>query len=162
MPAADAARFTEEVTAVTVKILSDNPQIKSDYEAARRELALTASLLYDQYFVAARSLEINAQHIELMRAVRSGATAQYESGRGSAQDALQAELELAHMEHDAAVLASQRRLTAARLNELLHRPPEAPLPPPPATLQRRGEQAQPPGQLHKKITLGGCQLHGVG
>jgi outer membrane protein TolC len=107
---------------------------KSDYELARRELALTASLLYDQYFVAARSLEINAQHIELMRAMRSGATAQYETGRASAQDPLQAEFELTHMEHDAVILASQRDVTVAQMNELLHRSPEEPLPPPPKEL----------------------------
>jgi outer membrane protein TolC len=107
---------------------------KSDYEAARRELALAASLLYDQYFVAARSLEINAQHIELMRAMRSGATAQYETGHASAQDPLQAEFELTHMEHDAIILASQRDVTVAEMNELLHRGPEEPLPPPPKEL----------------------------
>ena len=47
---------------------------RSDYEAARRELALTASLLYDDYFVDVRSIEINAHHVELMRShARRGA-----------------------------------------------------------------------------------------
>jgi outer membrane protein, heavy metal efflux system len=103
---------------------------KSDYEAMRRELALSALVLYDQYFVAVRAIEINARHVELMRVMRSAATAQLEAGRGSLQDPLQAEAELAHMEHDAAVLASQRDVTVAQMNELLHRPPELPLPPP--------------------------------
>jgi cobalt-zinc-cadmium efflux system outer membrane protein len=107
---------------------------KSDYEAARRELALTASLLYDEYFVAARSLDINAQHVELMRAMRAGALAQFEAGRASAQDPLQAEFELTHMEHDAVILASKRDVTVAQMNELLHRAPELPLPPPPKDL----------------------------
>ncbi|HXN30571.1 MAG TPA: TolC family protein [Polyangiaceae bacterium] len=107
---------------------------KSDYEAARRELALTASLLFDEYFVAARSLDINAQHVELMRTMRAGALAQFEAGRASAQDPLQAEFELTHMEHDAVILASQSDVTTARMNELLHRPPERPLPPPPKDL----------------------------
>jgi outer membrane protein TolC len=103
---------------------------KSDYEATRRELALTACLLYDDYFVAARSLEINEQHVDLMRAMRAGAIAQFESGRASAQDPLQAEFELTHMEHDAVILASKRDITIAQMNELLHRAPELPLPPP--------------------------------
>ena len=107
---------------------------KSDYESMKRELALTALVLYDQYFIAARSLEINAHHIELMRAMRDGATAQFSAGRGSAQDALQAESELAHMEHDTAILRSQRDVTVAQMNELLHRAPELPLPPPPSEL----------------------------
>ena len=103
---------------------------KSDFEAMRRELALTAALLYDDYFVDVRSLEINAAHISLMRELKAGALAQFESGRGSAQDPLQAEAELTHMEHDAVILASERDVTVAQMNELLHRDPEQPLPPP--------------------------------
>jgi cobalt-zinc-cadmium efflux system outer membrane protein len=108
--------------------------MRSDFEATRRELALTAALLYDEYFVVARSIEINAHHIDLMRELKAGALAQFESGRGSAQDPLQAEAELTHLEHDAVVLASQRTITVAQMNELLHRDPELPLPPPPKDL----------------------------
>jgi outer membrane protein TolC len=107
---------------------------KNDFEAMRRELALTAVGLYDQYFVAVRSIDINVEHVELMRAMRGGATAQFESGRGSAQDPLQAESELAHMERDTAVLSSQRDVVMAQMNELLHRDPGEALPPPPTEL----------------------------
>jgi outer membrane protein TolC len=107
---------------------------KLDYESLRRELALTAVLLYEQYFVATRALEINAAHLQLMGAMRDAAVAQFSSARGSAQDALQAEVELAHMEHDAVVLATEREVTTAQMNELLHRAPELPLPPPPPEL----------------------------
>jgi outer membrane protein, heavy metal efflux system len=107
---------------------------KSDYEATKRELALTALTLYDQYFVATRSLEINQAHIELMRAMRDSANLAFASGRGSAQDSLQAESELAHMEHDGVILASERELVAAQMNELLHRAPRLPLPQPPKDL----------------------------
>ena len=107
---------------------------KSDYEAMKRELALAAVVLYDQYFIAARSIEINAHHVELMRAMRDAATAQFQAGRASAQDPLQAEAELAHMEHDTAILAAQRDVTVAQMNELLHRAPELPLPSPPLEL----------------------------
>lgn len=107
---------------------------KSDYESTQRDLALMAVNLYDQYFVAYRSLQINAEHVELMRAMRDAAIAQFSSGRGSAQDALQAEAELAHMDHDAVVLAAQRDVLVAQMNELLHRSPEQPLPPPPDVL----------------------------
>ncbi len=107
---------------------------RSDFESIQRDLALTALNLYDRYFVAQRSLEINAQHVELMHALRDAATAQLSSGRGSAADALQAGVELAHMEHDAVTLASERDVVAAQMNELLHRAPGEPLPPPPRTL----------------------------
>lgn len=107
---------------------------KNDFEAMRRELALAAVGLYDEYFVATRSLDINAEHIDLMRALRGGATAQFEAGRGSAQDPLQAESELAHLERDAAVVASRRDIVVAQMNELLHRAPDEALPPPPKEL----------------------------
>ena len=107
---------------------------RSDFESTRRELALTAIVLYDQYFVAVRSLAINAQHVELMRAVRGGAVAQFESGRGSAQDPLQAESELARLERDQAMLGAARDVVTAQMNELLHRAPGDPLAPPPAEL----------------------------
>jgi len=103
---------------------------RSDFEATRRELALTATLLYDDYFVAARSLEINGEHVALMRQMKAAALAQLEAGRGSMQDPLQAEAELAHMEHDAVTLESGRAVTVAQMNELLHRDPDLPLPPP--------------------------------
>jgi outer membrane protein, heavy metal efflux system len=107
---------------------------RSDYEAARRELALSASLLFDDYFVAVRSIEINAHHVELMRSMHAAAIAQFEAGRASAQDPLQAEFELTHMEHDTIILASKRDVTVAQMNELLHRDPELPLPAPPKDL----------------------------
>jgi outer membrane protein TolC len=103
---------------------------KNDFEATRRELAMTAVSLYDQYFVTVRSLEINTEHQELMKSLRGGAMAQFESGRGSAQDPLQAESELARIERDRTVLSSEREVVVAQMNELLHREPSASLPPP--------------------------------
>jgi outer membrane protein TolC len=113
---------------------AESAAAKDDFEAARRELALTAATLYDQYYVATRSLEINAHHVALMRGMQGAATAQYESGRASAQDPLQAEFELTHMEHDSLVAASERDVVVAQMNELLHRDPDSPLPPPPESL----------------------------
>jgi outer membrane protein TolC len=120
----------------TATASADAEAAKADYESMRRDLALAAVVLYDQYYVAVRSLEVNAEHVELMRTMQAGALAQLEAGRGSAQDSLQAEAELAHMEHDSVKLLSQRDVTVARMNELLHRSPERPFPPPPKELAR--------------------------
>jgi cobalt-zinc-cadmium efflux system outer membrane protein len=102
----------------------------SDLDSVRRELAMTALLLYDQYYLAFRSLEINAQHATLLQSLRASATAQFASGRGSAQDALQAEAELTQLEREAAILDADRDVVAAQMNELLHRDPATPLAPP--------------------------------
>jgi outer membrane protein TolC len=114
--------------------LAEASAAKSDYEGVRRELALAAATLYDDYFVAVRSLDINTAHLQLMRVMRDSAAVQLGSGHGSAQDTLQAEAELTHMEHDAVILASERDVKVARMNELLHRPPDLSLPPPPLEL----------------------------
>jgi cobalt-zinc-cadmium efflux system outer membrane protein len=120
---------------------------EQDYEGLRRELAFTALTLYDQYFVVARSIEINAAHVALMRELRDSAIAQFSSGHASAQDSLQAEAELTHMEHDTVVLASERDVLVAQMNELLHRAPELPLPPPPAELALPARPEAEPGRL---------------
>lgn len=127
---------------------------KSDFEGTQRELALTALNLYQQYFVVHRALEINAEHVQLMHAMRDAATAQFASGRGSAQDALQAEAELTHMEHDAVILASKREVLTAQMNELLHRPPGELLPPPPPLLEPPPETDQAPARLEEEALRG--------
>jgi outer membrane protein, heavy metal efflux system len=109
---------------------------RADYEALRRELALGAVALYDQYYVNARSSELNAQHLELVKTMRDAVTAALEVGRAGAQDPLSAEAELGHLEHDAVKLQIEREVTVAQMNELLHRAPELPLPPPPRELPR--------------------------
>jgi outer membrane protein TolC len=91
-------------------------------------------VLYDQYYVACRSLEINVEHIELMGSMRGAAAAQLETGRGSTRDVLQAEAELTMLERDAAVLEADRDVAVAQMNELLHRDPASALAPPTAAL----------------------------
>jgi outer membrane protein TolC len=123
---------------------------KSDFEGTRRELALAALSLYDQYFVTYRSAEINSEHVRLVESLRDAALAQFSSGRGSAQDALQAEAELTHMEHDAVILASQREVLKAQMNELLHRAPSEALPPPSTTLDPGPSAKRAPGELESE------------
>ncbi|MEO8185126.1 MAG: TolC family protein [Deltaproteobacteria bacterium] len=128
--------------------------LANDYQAVQRELALRAVLLYQQYFIATRSLEINAAHVELMRLLRDAVAVQLSSGRGSAESALQAEAELAHLEHDAVVLAAQRDVTVAQMNELLHRAPELALPPPPQELPPLPERQATAASLQQLATQG--------
>ena len=101
-----------------------------DYETMRQETALTASDLYDDYYLVERALAINAEHVRLLEQFKDAATAQYAAGLLSQQDPIQAEVELAHLAHREVVLATERRVIVARLNTLLHRPPSDDLPPP--------------------------------
>jgi cobalt-zinc-cadmium efflux system outer membrane protein len=105
-----------------------------DWEGARQSLALMASLLFDDYYVAARSLEVNDHHRALLEQLRATASTAYETGHASAQDTLAAEVELVRLERERLAITSARDVTIAQINELLHRDPAAPLAPPPATL----------------------------
>ncbi|MGA2797569.1 MAG: TolC family protein [Thermoguttaceae bacterium] len=88
-----------------------------------------ADALFDLYLVR-RETEINAANVELMRDFRAIALARYESAQVTQQDVLQADLELADLEARAAELARQQAVAIARINTLLHRPADCPLPPP--------------------------------
>jgi outer membrane protein TolC len=110
--------------------LAEAEAAREDYEATRLRLALMASLLYDQYYAVERSLEINGAHRLLLEEVAASALAQYEAARGGQQEPLQAELELAEIARQRIALTADRGVLVAQLNGLLHREPDAPLPPP--------------------------------
>ena len=114
--------------------LAEAEAAKGDLETTRLHLALMASKLFDDYYVVARALEINAEHGRLLSDLKKSAEAQYTAGRASQQDPLQAENEIAHLQHEGVVLESERDVVVAQLNGLLHRAPHLPLPPPPAEL----------------------------
>jgi len=118
----------------TAAATADSAAAQSDLEAARRELAFAALGLYYRYFVAHRMLEVNAEHVELMRALREAVKVQVASSRGSAEELLQAETKLSRLERERLGLSSEREVLVAQLNELMHRDPSLPLPPPPRDL----------------------------
>lgn len=110
-----------------------------DLDEARVGMALEAARLFGDYYLVARAREINAEHVRLLTEFKEAAAAQYAVGLLSQQDPLKAEVELAHLAHQEVVLAAETRVVAARINALLHRSPDAPLPPPPARLPARPE-----------------------
>ena len=107
-----------------------------EWHEVRLDLATVASLLFDDYYVVHRALEINDEHTRLLEDLKRIATARYAAGIAPQQDPLQAEVELAHLMHDKVVLGSSRDVLVAQINSLMHRPPEAALPPPPPSLSR--------------------------
>ncbi len=108
---------------------------REEYEATRLDLALIASVLFDQYYAVERSLDLNDEHRALLQDIKAIAQAQYEAGRATQQEPLQAELELGHIVHQRVVLESERGVVVARINGLLHRRPHMSLPPPPERIE---------------------------
>ena len=108
--------------------------IRADYHAMQLMVAELASQLYDDAYLNARAFELNDHHRQLVEQMKKVAVARVASGRGSTQDALQAEVELGHLEHDRVMLETERLSIVARIDGLLHRDPSASLPPAPADL----------------------------
>jgi outer membrane protein TolC len=121
--------------------LAEAEAAEHEYEEERLELAAAASRLFDDYYLAARAAELNARHLELLEEFSAAALARYEAGTAMQQDALLAEAELAELLHSEVMLATAGRRAAERINTLLHRSPEQPLPPPPASLEMPSESA---------------------
>ncbi|HWN68936.1 MAG TPA: TolC family protein, partial [Haliangium sp.] len=105
-------------------------------------LAMTASMLYDEWYIAHRALDINGHHVHGLEALQQSAAAQYVAGRASPEDPLRAEIELAELVQEQIMLEARRDMVRAEINGLLRRPPQAGLPPPPQQLAVR--QAPPP------------------
>jgi outer membrane protein, heavy metal efflux system len=99
---------------------------------ARLMLAAAAKMAYFDYYLARRQLAVNADTAELVRQFRDIAKHKYESGQATQQDVLQSEVELADLEGRRAGFVRDERVAAARINTLLHRAADHPLPPPPA------------------------------
>jgi cobalt-zinc-cadmium efflux system outer membrane protein len=108
--------------------------MRDDLRAAQDDVAMLASQLFNDAYVNARAVEVNDQHRALVEQMKKTATARVASGRGSTQDALQADVELGHLEHDRVMLETERVSIVARINGLLHREPTASLPPTPKEL----------------------------
>ena len=114
--------------------MAEAEAMKGELEQVRLELSVMTSNLYDDYYVAVRALDINRHHTEILGQAKKSAEAQYVSGRASQQDPLQAEVELENLGIERVTMESMRDASIAQLNGLLHRAPDAPLPPPVAAL----------------------------
>ena len=132
-----------------------------DYEAVRLRLATTASLLFDDYFLVYRALEINDEHLRLLEDWQRIAIARYAAGRASQQDPIQAEVEAARLMHHRVVLSTAQRTIAAQMSALLHRGPEELLPPPPPELDLPEEEKLDLRELEKAAVSSRPELRAV-
>ncbi|HET9626538.1 MAG TPA: TolC family protein, partial [Kofleriaceae bacterium] len=84
--------------------LDDADAMHADLRAGQLAIAERASQLFDDAYVAARALEVNDHHRALVERMAQLATARVASSRGSAQDALQAEVELGQLAQERVML----------------------------------------------------------
>jgi outer membrane protein, heavy metal efflux system len=110
-----------------------------DLEDVRLRLAEATAMTLSDYYQARRELEINVANVDLMTQFREIAKTRYESNQVSQQDVLQSDVELAELESRRAEVMREEKIAVARINTLLHRPADSPLPPPPRQLDVLGD-----------------------
>ena len=106
-------------------------------DVADAELRLTeaAKQAFYEYFLVFRQVELNDANRQALQEFRRNALQRYESSLVSQQDVLLADVELADLERRQIELHRANRVAVARINTLLLRVPDAPLPLPPSTVK---------------------------
>ncbi|MBC7819835.1 MAG: TolC family protein, partial [Planctomycetaceae bacterium] len=110
--------------------------VAASYDTGEVQLRLTeaARMAYFDFYLNQRERELNASSREALRRFRDVARSKYEANQVSQQDVLQADVELAQFEQRQIELNQEQIVAVARINTLLHRRPDHPLPAPPRKL----------------------------
>jgi outer membrane protein, heavy metal efflux system len=122
--------------------VSEADAMRGDIGDTRLRLAEAAKMAFYDYYLSRRQVEVNVATVALLRQFREIAKSKYEVNQATEQDVLQADVELAGLEGRRTELARDESVAKARINTLLHRAPDGPLPPPPARIELR--DALPP------------------
>jgi outer membrane protein TolC len=108
----------------------------NDVDDMRLRLIESTKDSFYEYFLATRTLEVNAENLEQLRRFRQNAEAQVGAGgaRGNVQDVYQANVEIGREQKRRLTLERMQQVAVARLNTFLSLPANAPLAPPPKSL----------------------------
>ena len=116
------------------RAIADAEVAFADFETLRLEMATAAAKLVYEYYRIERALELNRTHLEFLKEIQGIAVSHYTTGHSSQEEPLEAEVEMNHLEHRSIELARARFIVEDEINALLHREPNAPLPPAPHRL----------------------------
>jgi len=136
-----------------------------------------ASSMFYELYTLDRRLEVMGETLSLLKDFQQVAKAIYVAGTGHQADVLRADVEVARMDGDIRQMKAMRRGMAARLNALLDRPADTPVPSPvlgnlpdqvpgPDTLLAWAEETRPAlarsrdgvAQARKRSELAGKQI----
>lgn len=118
-----------------------------DIEDIRQQLIEAARDAFYEYYLVARSAEINEEVLGFLRDARKAAETLYKTGKVKQQDVLLLDVEIGRQRNRSLLLERQRGVAAARINALLHLAPDSALPPPPKALELRDDQLPDPAGL---------------
>lgn len=136
-------------------VLAEAEALAKDREAMARMLVAAAHESMVELGAVARLRILYHAHHQLMDTLRRGVLAMVAAGRGMPEDAVMAEAEILMAERELVDLGRMEATARARLNALLHRPPDAvlglvtlpealpPAPPPLSELVAEARRARP-------------------
>jgi outer membrane protein TolC len=111
----------------------------NEVEDTRLQLIETTKTTFYDYYLVDRALEVNAEGLRLLAAFRRTAQAYFENPPRDRKvpigDVYQADVELGRQRERRLTLERTRKVAVARINTLMHLPPDLPLPPAPKDLQ---------------------------
>ena len=99
-----------------------------DYENVRRRVVADLKTAYYDYSFYAKAIETTKRNKDLLDKLSKISEARYRVGKGVQQDVLKSQIEISIVEQRLTMLEQQLKTTQARINTLLFRDPEAPLP----------------------------------
>jgi outer membrane protein TolC len=105
-----------------------------EVEDMRLQLIESARHSFFEYYLVSRAIAVNEENLRLLKSFREEAKTRYEKAIVPEQDVFQADVELGRQQERGLTLERMRKVAIARINTLLHLPPESPLPPPPERL----------------------------
>jgi outer membrane protein TolC len=114
-------------------------------------LVEAAKLGFYDYYLVERELELNGRNARIMQEFRETADSKYRANQVTQQDVLQADVELAELTRRRFELERMRQMAVARINTLLHREADRPLPPPPSQLNGFDEPS--PAEILQQVAI---------
>lgn len=101
---------------------------QADIEAARRRVELQVKTAYYDYFYFDKAIETAKRNKELLEKLSKISEARYRVGKAMQQDVLRSQVEISLLLQKLTMLEQQHATAMARINTLLQRAPESPLP----------------------------------
>jgi len=124
--------------------------VGSDLNALRLRVMAQAKSAYAEWRFLQEALEVHHETRDLLDQLVATARTRYAAGRAPKQDVLQAEVERGELDNHKLRLLSQQSAVQARINALLNRPADTPLPEAaPVTTER----TLPPGEILEERAL---------
>lgn len=101
-----------------------------DLTSSERRVVAEVKVAFFEYAYAYKAAQILERNRELLQKLSKITEVRYQVGKASQADVARSHLELSRIQQRATVLEQQKQAVVARLNALLYRAPETPLPTP--------------------------------